>query len=137
VREFVFGKRLAGLLQGDGVRLHHHQSLYKDPRGGITLAHADPFYWLLAGDRTITSAHRSGRCIRGGAGRRLARPCRLLQPPLQAADRHELERLRARTPLASVSLRLLETGDGIANILENLGFSSSSQFLVLCKHHFV
>jgi hypothetical protein len=45
VREFVFGRRLAGLaaalLQVDGVRLYHDQSLYKEPRGGISPAHAD------------------------------------------------------------------------------------------------
>ncbi len=59
VREFVFGKRLAGLaaalLQVDGVRLYHDQSLYKEPGGGITPAHADQFYWPLASDRTITA----------------------------------------------------------------------------------
>ena len=45
VREFVFGRRLAGLaaalLEVAGVRLYHDQSLYKEPRGGITPAHAD------------------------------------------------------------------------------------------------
>ncbi|HEX7915186.1 phytanoyl-CoA dioxygenase family protein [Rudaea sp.] len=58
-REFVFGKRLAGLaaalLQVDGVRLYHDQSLYKEPSGGFTPAHADQFYWPLASDRSITA----------------------------------------------------------------------------------
>lgn len=59
VREFVFGKRLAGLaaalMEVDGVRLYHDQSLYKEPGGGITPAHADQYYWPLASDRTITA----------------------------------------------------------------------------------
>ena len=58
-REFVFGKRLAGLaaalLQVDGVRLYHDQSLYKEPGGGFTPAHADQFYWPLATNRSITA----------------------------------------------------------------------------------
>lgn len=58
-REFVFGRRLAGiaaaLLQVDGVRLYHDQSLYKEPSGGITPAHADQYYWPVASDRTITA----------------------------------------------------------------------------------
>ncbi|NUS38173.1 MAG: phytanoyl-CoA dioxygenase [Lysobacter sp.] len=59
VREFVFGRRLAQLaatlLQVDGVRLYHDQSLYKEPGGGITPAHADQYYWPLASDRCITA----------------------------------------------------------------------------------
>lgn len=59
VREFVFGRRLAGLaaalLEVDGVRLYHDQSLYKEPGGGITPAHADQYYWPLASDRCITA----------------------------------------------------------------------------------
>jgi ectoine hydroxylase-related dioxygenase (phytanoyl-CoA dioxygenase family) len=59
VREFVFGKRLgrlaAELLEVSGVRLYHDQSLYKEPGGGITPAHADQYYWPLASDRTITA----------------------------------------------------------------------------------
>jgi ectoine hydroxylase-related dioxygenase (phytanoyl-CoA dioxygenase family) len=59
VREFVFGKRLAGLaaalMEVDGVRLYHDQSLYKEPAGGITPAHADQYYWPLDSDRTITA----------------------------------------------------------------------------------
>jgi ectoine hydroxylase-related dioxygenase (phytanoyl-CoA dioxygenase family) len=39
----------------DGVRLYHDQSLYKEPAGGITPAHADQYYWPLASDRTITA----------------------------------------------------------------------------------
>ena len=58
-REFVFGKRLAGiaaaLLETEGVRLYHDQSLYKEPGGGITPAHADQYYWPLASDRCITA----------------------------------------------------------------------------------
>jgi ectoine hydroxylase-related dioxygenase (phytanoyl-CoA dioxygenase family) len=58
-REFVFGRRLAGiaaaLLQVEGVRLYHDQSLYKEPGGGITPAHADQYYWPVASDRTITA----------------------------------------------------------------------------------
>lgn len=59
VRQFVFGRRLAGLaaalLQVDGVRLYHDQSLYKEPGGGITPAHADQYYWPVDSDRTITA----------------------------------------------------------------------------------
>lgn len=59
VGRFVMGRRLArlaaGLLEVDGVRLYHDQSLYKEPGGGITPAHADQYYWPLASDRTITA----------------------------------------------------------------------------------
>jgi len=59
VRAFVFGKTLARiaaeLLEVDGVRLYHDQSLYKEPGGGFTPAHADQYYWPLASDRTITA----------------------------------------------------------------------------------
>ena len=58
-REFVFGRRLAGiaaaLLEVDGVRLYHDQSLYKEPGGGITPAHADQYYWPVSSDRTVTA----------------------------------------------------------------------------------
>lgn len=58
-REFVFGKRLAGLaaqlLGVERVRLYHDQALYKEPGGGITPWHADQFYWPLSTDRTITA----------------------------------------------------------------------------------
>ena len=59
VGRFVMGQRLgrlaAELLGVDGVRLYHDQSLYKEPGGGITPAHADQYYWPLASDRTITA----------------------------------------------------------------------------------
>lgn len=59
VREFVLGKRLgriaAELLEVDGVRLYHDQSLYKEAGGGITPTHADQYYWPLASDRTVTA----------------------------------------------------------------------------------
>jgi ectoine hydroxylase-related dioxygenase (phytanoyl-CoA dioxygenase family) len=58
-RAFVFGKRLAGiaaaLLEVEGVRLYHDQSLYKEADGGMTPAHADQYYWPLATDRSITA----------------------------------------------------------------------------------
>lgn len=59
VQRFVLGQRLgriaAELLEVAGVRLYHDQSLYKEPGGGITPAHADQYYWPLASDRTITA----------------------------------------------------------------------------------
>jgi ectoine hydroxylase-related dioxygenase (phytanoyl-CoA dioxygenase family) len=59
VTEFVMSRRLgaiaAQLLEVQGVRLYHDQSLYKEPGGGITPAHADQYYWPLASDRTITA----------------------------------------------------------------------------------
>lgn len=59
VGRFVMGRRLgriaAELLQVRGVRLYHDQSLYKEPGGGITPAHADQYYWPLASDRTVTA----------------------------------------------------------------------------------
>jgi hypothetical protein len=59
VHEFVLGKRLgriaAELLGVNGVRLYHDQSLYKEPGGGITPAHADQYYWPLASDRAATA----------------------------------------------------------------------------------
>jgi Phytanoyl-CoA dioxygenase (PhyH) len=58
-REFVFGKRLgriaAQLLEVQGVRLYHDQSLMKEAGGGFTPAHADQFYWPLASDRCVTA----------------------------------------------------------------------------------
>lgn len=58
VKQFVFSKRLAKvaaeLMGVEGVRLYHDQSLYKEPSGGFTPAHADQYYWPLASDRTIT-----------------------------------------------------------------------------------
>ena len=59
VRELVMSRRLgriaAEILEVDGVRLFHDQSLYKEPGGGITPAHADQYYWPLATDRTVTA----------------------------------------------------------------------------------
>lgn len=59
VGRFVMGRRLgriaAELLQVRGVRLYHDQSLYKEPGGGITPAHADQYYWPLTSDRTVTA----------------------------------------------------------------------------------
>lgn len=59
VRAFVFGKRLARiaaeLLGVRGVRLYHDQSLYKEPGGGITPAHADQYYWPVETDRVVTA----------------------------------------------------------------------------------
>jgi ectoine hydroxylase-related dioxygenase (phytanoyl-CoA dioxygenase family) len=59
VGRFVMGQRLARiaaeLLEVRGVRLYHDQSLYKEPGGGITPAHADQYYWPLASDRTVTA----------------------------------------------------------------------------------
>ena len=46
---------LGQIQQGFVVRLYHDQSLYKEPGGGITPAHADQYYWPLASDRTITA----------------------------------------------------------------------------------
>ena len=58
-KRFVFGKRLASiasdLLTVDAVRLYHDQSLYKEPGGGLTPAHADQFYWPLSSHRTVTA----------------------------------------------------------------------------------
>ena len=58
-RDFVFGRRLARiaaeLLGTEGVRLYHDQSLYKEPGGGITPAHADQYYWPLSNDRSVTA----------------------------------------------------------------------------------
>lgn len=59
VGRFVMSRRLgriaANLLEVSGVRLYHDQSLYKEPGGGITPAHADQYYWPLASDRTVTA----------------------------------------------------------------------------------
>lgn len=59
VREFVFGRKLARiateLLEVDGIRLYHDQSLMKEGGGGFTPAHADQYYWPLANDCTITA----------------------------------------------------------------------------------
>jgi len=58
-REFVYGKRLAGiaaqLLGAKHVRLYHDQALFKEPGGGITPWHADQFYWPLSSDKSVTA----------------------------------------------------------------------------------
>ena len=58
VKRLVFDPGLAGvaaaLLGVDSVRLYHDQSLYKEPGGGFTPAHADQYYWPMATERTIT-----------------------------------------------------------------------------------
>lgn len=58
-RAFVFSRRLARiaaeLLGTRGVRLYHDQSLYKEPGGGITPAHADQYYWPFQTDRSVTA----------------------------------------------------------------------------------
>jgi ectoine hydroxylase-related dioxygenase (phytanoyl-CoA dioxygenase family) len=59
VREFVFHRRLAAvaarLMGVRAVRLYHDQSLYKEPSGGMTPAHADQYYWPFASDKAITA----------------------------------------------------------------------------------
>ncbi len=59
VKQFVFGKRLAGiatqLMQTTGARLYHDQALFKEPGGGFTPWHADQYYWPLASDHTVTA----------------------------------------------------------------------------------
>jgi ectoine hydroxylase-related dioxygenase (phytanoyl-CoA dioxygenase family) len=59
VQQFVMGQRLgriaAELLGVRGVRLYHDQSLYKEPGGGITPAHADQYYWPFDSDRVVTA----------------------------------------------------------------------------------
>lgn len=45
----------AALLGVPRVRLYHDQSLYKEPGGGLTPAHADQCYWPLASDRVVTA----------------------------------------------------------------------------------
>ena len=59
VERFVRSKRLARiateLLGTNGVRLYHDQSLYKEPGGGYTPAHADQYYWPFATDRAVTA----------------------------------------------------------------------------------
>lgn len=57
-RRFVLSPRFARvaaeLLEVDGVRLYHDQSLYKEPGGGFTPWHQDQVYWPLDTDRTVT-----------------------------------------------------------------------------------
>jgi len=58
IKEFVFGKRFAGIardLMGvDGVRLWHDQALFKQPGGRITDMHQDTTYWPLNTEKTTT-----------------------------------------------------------------------------------
>lgn len=59
VRRFIaqpaLARTAAELLGVAGVRIYHDQSLYKEPGGGITPAHADQYYWPLASDRIVTA----------------------------------------------------------------------------------
>ncbi len=58
-KEFVFGKRLAGIataLMGTrGVRIYHDQALFKEPGGGFTPWHADQQYWPLSTHHSVTA----------------------------------------------------------------------------------
>ena len=68
VGRFVMGQRLARiaaeLLEVAGVRLYHDQSLYKEPGGGITPAHADQYYWPLASTALSRPGSRCSQCRR-------------------------------------------------------------------------
>jgi hypothetical protein len=58
VREFVFGKRFAGLARDlmmvESIRLWHDQALYKEPGGRITDMHQDISYWPIDTPNSIT-----------------------------------------------------------------------------------
>jgi ectoine hydroxylase-related dioxygenase (phytanoyl-CoA dioxygenase family) len=59
VKDFVFGKRFAGiardLLEVSGVRLWHDQALFKEPHGRVTDTHQDISYWpIREAERTTT-----------------------------------------------------------------------------------
>ena len=59
VKDFVFGKRFAGiakdLLESSGIRLWHDQALFKEPHGRVTDAHQDISYWPInEGKQTVT-----------------------------------------------------------------------------------
>jgi ectoine hydroxylase-related dioxygenase (phytanoyl-CoA dioxygenase family) len=59
VKDFVFGKRFAGiakdLMEVSSVRLWHDQALFKEPHGRVTDAHQDISYWPIAeGEFTTT-----------------------------------------------------------------------------------
>ncbi len=59
VKDFVFGKRFAGiardLMKANGARLWHDQALFKEPHGRVTDAHQDISYWPInEGEYTIT-----------------------------------------------------------------------------------
>ncbi|MHB2155494.1 phytanoyl-CoA dioxygenase family protein [Calditrichota bacterium GD2] len=51
IKDFVFGKRFAGLardlLQTEHVRLWHDQALFKEPGGRATDVHIDSSYWPI------------------------------------------------------------------------------------------
>ncbi len=59
VKDFVFGKRFAGiakdLMQAPGVRLWHDQALFKEPNGRITDAHQDISYWPINEGKLTTT----------------------------------------------------------------------------------
>ena len=59
VKDFVFGKRFAGiakdLMGASGARLWHDQALFKEPHGRVTDAHQDISYWPInEGELTTT-----------------------------------------------------------------------------------
>ena len=59
VKDFVFGKRFAGiardLMDVSGVHLWHDQALFKEPHGRVTDAHQDVSYWpIKEGELTAT-----------------------------------------------------------------------------------
>ncbi len=59
VKDFVFGKRFAGiardLMEAPGARLWHDQALFKEPHGRVTDAHQDISYWPInEGNLTTT-----------------------------------------------------------------------------------
>jgi ectoine hydroxylase-related dioxygenase (phytanoyl-CoA dioxygenase family) len=59
VKDFVFGKRFAGiardLMSVKHVRLWHDQALFKEPHGRVTDAHQDISYWpIKEGEFTTT-----------------------------------------------------------------------------------
>lgn len=58
VKDFVFGKRFAGiardLMKVNGIRLWHDQALYKEPGGRITDCHQDESYWPIDSKNTTT-----------------------------------------------------------------------------------
>lgn len=58
-KRLSFSKRLARiateLLDTQGVRMWHDQSLYKEPSGGFTPWHADQQYWPMASGLCVTA----------------------------------------------------------------------------------
>ncbi len=59
MKEFVFGKRFAGiardLMKCDHVRLWHDQALFKEPGGRVTDAHQDCSYWPIVQPQFTTT----------------------------------------------------------------------------------